>query len=265
MKIHPTAIVESAATIGAEVEIGPYSLVGAGVVIGDRTLIQSHVVLEGAVRIGSQNTIGHAAIIGGAPQDLGFKSATQSRVEIGDGNVIREHCTIHRGTAEGSATVIGDRNFLMAGTHLGHNCRIGNDVIIANNCLLAGYVQVGDGAFLGGGAIFHQFVRIGRLTMIQGGSQQSKDVPPFLIAAELARIFGVNVLGLRRAGFPAADRDEIRRAFKLLCRSGLNTQQALEKAEGMEFGEAAREFFEFLKTPSKRGIASYKHSAQSRD
>ena len=265
MKIHPTAIVDSATTIGAEVEIGPDAVVGTDVVIGDGTLIQSHVVLEGAVRIGSRNTIGHAAIIGGAPQDLGFKSATQSRVEIGDGNVIREHCTIHRGTTEGSATVIGDRNFLMAGMHLGHNCRIGNDVIVANNCLLAGYVQVGDGAFLGGGALFHQFVRMGRLTMIQGGSQQSKDVPPFLIAAELARIVGVNVLGLRRAGFAQADRDDIRRAFKLLYRTGLNRRQALEKAEGMEFGEAAREFFEFLRAPSKRGFASYKASPKGDD
>jgi UDP-N-acetylglucosamine acyltransferase len=265
VKIHPTAIVDSAATIGPDVEIGPYAVVGADVIIGDGTLIQSHVVLEGAVQIGSKNTIGHGAIIGGTPQDLGFKPATQSRVEIGDGNVIREHCTIHRGTAEGSATVIGDRNFLMAGAHLGHNCRIGNDVIIVNNCLLAGYVQVGDGAFLGGGALFHQFVRIGRLAMIQGGSQQSKDVPPFLIAAELAHVFGVNVLGLRRAGIAEADRDEIRRAFKLLYRTGLNTRQALEKAEGMKFGGAAREFFEFLKAPSKRGISSYKHSAQAKE
>jgi UDP-N-acetylglucosamine acyltransferase len=265
VRIHPTAIVEGAATIGNGVEIGPYAVVGADVVIGDETLVQSHVVLEGTVRIGRKNTIGHGAIIGGAPQDLGFKPATQSRVEIGDGNVIREHCTIHRGTAEDSATVIGDRNFLMVGTHLGHNCRLGNDVIVANNCLLAGYVHVGDGAFLGGGALFHQFVRIGRLTMIQGGSQQSKDVPPFLIAAELAQVLGVNVLGLRRAGFAEADRNDIRRAFKLLYRTGLNTQQALEKAEGMEFGEAAREFFEFLRAPTKRGFASHKHSERSKE
>ena len=222
------------------------------------------VVIEGIVNIGANNLIGHGALIGGCPQDLSFDPKTQSRIEIGEHNVIREYCTIHRGTTEGSATVVGNRNFLMAGVHLGHNCQIANHVIVANNCLLAGYVHVGDGAFLGGGALFHQFVRVGRLTMIQGGSQQSKDVPPFLIAGNLAEIFGVNVLGLRRAGFAEADRNDIRRAFKLLCRSNLNTQQALKKAEGMEFGEAAREFFEFLRVESKRGFASYKGSAVSK-
>lgn len=261
--IHKTAIIESGAQIGTDVEIGPYSIIGAKAVIGEKCVIQSQVVIEGAVILGESNFIGHGSVLGGAPQDLGFQPDIQSRVEIGNGNVIREHCTIHRGATEGSATAVGDRNLFMVGVHLGHNCQVGNDVIIANNCLLAGYVQVGDGAFLGGGALFHQFVRVGRLTMIQGGSQQSKDVPPFLIAAELAHVFGVNVLGLRRAGFAEGDRNEIRRAFKLVYRSGLNTRQALDKAESMAFGKVTQEFFEFLKAPSKRGIASYKDSVKS--
>ena len=163
MKIHPTAIVDPGARLGEEVEIGPYALIGAEVEIGPHTIVQSHVVIEGAVRLGAANKIGHGAIIGSTPQDLGFKEGTKSSVEIGDRNVIREHVTIHRGTAADSATRLGHDNFLMAGAHLGHNCAIGNNVIIANNCLLGGYVAVDDGAFLGGNCVFHQFMRVGRL------------------------------------------------------------------------------------------------------
>jgi UDP-N-acetylglucosamine acyltransferase len=260
--IHPMAIIDPSAKLGQGVQIGPYSLVGPEVVIGDGTIVQSHVVLEGAVHIGMQNVIGHGSIIGGPPQDFSFKPETQSRVEIGSRNVIREHCTIHRGTAEGTATVIGDDNFLMVGAHLGHNCRIGNGVIIANNCLLGGYVQVDDRAFLGGGTTFHQFMRIGRLVMTQGSSAFGKDIPPFLLAAERNYVFGVNVLGLRRAGFKPAERDEIRRAFKLLYRSGLNTRQALEEAAKTEFGPLGREFFEFVAQAGKRGILPYRHGAE---
>nr|MDQ6939946.1 acyl-ACP--UDP-N-acetylglucosamine O-acyltransferase [Verrucomicrobiota bacterium] len=149
----------------------------------------------------------------------------------------------------------------MAGAHVGHNCRVGNGVIIANNCLLAGYVEIEDRAFIGGGTTFHQFMRVGRLVMAQGSSAFSKDIPPFLLAAERNYVFGVNVLGLRRAGFSAAERDEIRRAFKLLYRSGLNTRQALEKAETTEFNASGREFFEFVKK-AKRGILPYKHGVE---
>lgn len=261
--VHPTAIVDPGAELGAGVEIGPYAVVGAGAVIGDGSVIQSHVVLEGAVRIGKTNLIGHGSVIGGPPQDLGFKAETLSRVEIGDGNVFREHCTVHRGTAEGTATQVGNGNFLMTGVHVGHNCRIGNGVIIANNCLLGGYVRIEDGVFIGGGTTFHQFTHAGRLVMTQGSSAFGKDIPPFLLAAERNFVFGVNVLGLKRAGFGAAERDEIRRAFKLLYRSGLNTKQALEEAAATEFGPLGREFFEFVANARKRGIVPYRHASES--
>ena len=166
-KVHPTAIVDPSAKIGARAEIGPFSIVGSQVTIGDKTIVQSHVVIEGEVTIGSGNLIGHGAIIGTPPQDVSFSPQRKTKVEIGDDNIIREYCTIHRGTAEDSATKIGDKNFLMAGAHIGHNCEVGNNVIIANNCLLAGYVLVDDGAFLGGGSTFHQFMHIGRLVMVQ--------------------------------------------------------------------------------------------------
>jgi UDP-N-acetylglucosamine acyltransferase len=133
VKIHPTAIVDPDAQIGADVEIGPFSIVGPQAVIGARTIVQSHAVIEGEVAIGTGNFIGHGAIIGAPPQDVSFSPERKTRVEIGNDNIIREYCTIHRGSPDGSATKIGDKNFLMAGTHIGHNCLVGNNVVIANN------------------------------------------------------------------------------------------------------------------------------------
>jgi UDP-N-acetylglucosamine acyltransferase len=259
LKIHPTAIVDPGAKIGNEVEIGPYAVIGGGVTIGERSTIQSHAAIEGDVTIGADNLVGYGAIIGAPPQDLSFLRERRTKVEIGDENVIREYCTIHRGTAEGSATTIGDKNFLMVGAHLGHNCAIGNNVIIANNCLLGGYVRVDDGAFLGGACVFHQCMHIGRLAIAQGSSAFSKDIPPFVIAAERNSVFGLNVIGLRRADFSAKDRDEIKAAFKLVYTSGLNISEALKKAAKLKVGKAAHEFFDFVGNAKTRGICPYHH------
>lgn len=263
MKTHPTAIVDTRARVGADVEIGPYSIIGPEVEIGDGCVIQSHVVMEGRVRVGARSVIGHGAIIGAPPQDLGFAAETKSGVEMGKGNVVREHCTIHRGTSEGSSTILGDENFLMAGAHVGHNCAIGNGVTIANNCLLGGHVRVDDRAFLGGACVFHQHIHVGRLVIAQGSSAFSKDIPPFLIAAERNLAFGVNVIGLRRAGFSIAERDEIKAAFKLLFLSGLNARQALDKAASEEAGPLTTEFFDFVANARKRGIVAYRGSGET--
>ena len=257
-KIHPTAIVDPSAKLAANIEIGPFSIIGPHVTIDEKTTVQSHVVMEGEVAIGRGNFIGHGAIIGPPPQDVSFSEERKTKVEIGDNNIIREYCTIHRGSADGSATKIGDKNFLMAGAHVGHNCVIGNNVIIANNCLLAGHVRVDDGAFLGGGSTFHQFMHIGRLVMVQGSSAFGKDLPPFVVAAERNSVFGLNIIGLRRAGFSANDRDEIKEAFKLIYLSGLNTAQALDKTKSMTFGAPAREFLDFVANAKKRGICPFK-------
>ena len=257
MTIHATAIVDPGAKIGAAVEIGPYCVIGSGAVIGDNTRLLSHVVVEGSVRLGARNLIGHGAVIGPPPQDLSFDPSRKTGVEIGDDNVLREYCTIHRGTADGTVTRIGDNNFLMVGVHLGHNCEIGNKVIIANNCLLAGYVTVHDGAFLGGGSLFHQFMRIGRFVMVQGGSAFGKDLPPFALAAERNYVFGLNVIGLKRAGLSPKERDQIKAAFRLIYTSGLNISQALEKAAGMDLGPFGQEFLDFVRS-AKRSICPYK-------
>ena len=261
-KIHPTALVDPAAKIGGAAEIGPFSIIGPQATIGEKTIVQSHVVIEGEVVIGNGNFIGHGAIIGVPPQDVSFSPERKTKVEIGNDNIIREYCTIHRGSADGSATKIGDKNFLMAGAHIGHNCLIGNDVIIANNCLLAGHVRVDDGAFLGGGSTFHQHMHVGRLVMVQGSSAFGKDLPPFVIAAERNYVFGLNAVGLRRAGFSARDRDEIKAVFQLVYQSRLNVGQALEKAAAIKFGAAAREFLDFIANARKRGICPLKRGVE---
>jgi UDP-N-acetylglucosamine acyltransferase len=260
--IHPMAIVDPNARIGHEVQIGAFSIIGPHVTIGDKTVVQSHVVIEGEVTTGHGNLIGHGAIIGAPPQDVSFSPERNTKVEIGKDNIIREYCTIHRGSHDGSATKIGDENFLMAGAHIGHNCVIGNSVFIANNCLLGGYVRVDDGAFLGGGSTFHQFMHIGRLVMVQGSSAFGKDLPPFVIAAERNYVFGLNTVGLRRAGFSADDRHEIKQAFELVYLSGLNTSQAVEKAATMRLNAPAREFLEFVASAKKRGICPLKRGTR---
>src|ERR1043166_9611433 len=258
-KIHPTAIVDPASKIGVGVVVGPFSVVGAEAKIGDDTVLQSHVVIKGDVTIGSGNVIGHGAVIGAPPQDLSFAAERKTRVEIGNDNVVREHCTIHRGSPDGSATTIGNKNFLMVGAHIGHNCQIDNNVIIANNCLLAGHVVVDDHAFLGGGSTFHQHMHVGRLVMVQGSSAFGKDLPPFTLAAERNAVFGLNVVGLKRAGFSAKERDEIKAAFKLIYTSGLNISQALDKAASMKLSLPAREFVDFVANAKRRGICPYHH------
>ena len=153
----------------------------------------------------------------------------------------------------------------MVGAHVGHNCVVGNKVIIANNVLLGGHVSIDDQAFLGGGTTFHQNMRVGRLVIVQGSSAFSKDLPPFTLAAERNTVFGLNVIGLRRAGFSAAQRDEIKRAFKLLYLSGLNTRQALERSREMKWTQPGREFFDFVEKTGKRGICPYRRHGSAED
>lgn len=252
--IHPTAIVHPEAQLGEGVEIGPYAVIEGPASIGPRCRIAAHAIITGHVTMGSDNQIGHGAILGADPQDNAFDPATESRVEIGSHNRIREYATLHRGTAAGSATRVGDHCFLMAGTHLGHNAVVGDRVIIANNSLLGGHVVVEDNVFIGGGCVFHQFVRLGRNSIIQGLSALSKDVPPFLIACRRNRVAGLNSIGLRRSGLSRQQRGEIKEAFRLLYKSGLNTAQALEEARKREWGAEGSEFFQFVANAKKRGI-----------
>jgi UDP-N-acetylglucosamine acyltransferase len=234
--IHPTAVVED------------------GAVIGEGTVIGPHVTIFRHVTLGPNCRVHAGAIIGDVPQDLAFRDV-ESFVRIGANCIIREHATIHRGTKAGTSTIVGDDCYLMTNSHLAHNVQLGSRVIIASGALLAGYVEVGDLAFISGSALIHQFVRIGRLAMLSGLSGIGKDVPPFCTTHGIAvnRIAGLNVVGLRRAGMPPAQRAEVKRAFRLLYRSGLNVTQALEAIRGEFRAGPALEMCEFI-AASARGI-----------
>jgi len=261
--IHPSAFVDPASHLAADVEVGPGAIIESGAAIGKGCRIQAHAVITGHVKMGARNTVGYGAILGADPQDYDFKPGTKSEVLIGDDNIIREYVTIHRGTKEGSVTQLGDNNFLMVGVHLGHNAAIGNRVIIANNCLLAGYVEVQDGAVLGGGSVFHQFLRVGRLCMVRGGERFPKDIPPFVSAYGTSMVAGINAVGLKRAGFSSETRLEIKRAFRLIYHSGLNITQALEESKKTSWGPEAQEFLDFIASAKKRGVCSAKPVSSS--
>jgi UDP-N-acetylglucosamine acyltransferase len=251
--IHPTAIIDGRAELDADVAVGPYALIEGPVSIGSGTEIQGHAVLTGSVRIGKNNSIGYGAVIGSLPQDLSFDRKASSGVEIGDNNVIREYCSIHRGTKEGTSTIVGSNNFLMVGAHLGHNVRVGNNVILANNVLIAGYAEIHDRVFIGGGSVVHQFTRLGAVSLLQGLSGVGKDIPPYSMAIGKDGVSTINVIGLRRAGFGGKLRAEIKSAFELLYRSGLNSSQALAEAAKQNWAPETMTFWNFVAT-SKRGI-----------
>jgi UDP-N-acetylglucosamine acyltransferase len=256
MTIHPTAIVHPEADLDDGVNVGPYVVIGAHVHIGAGTVIGPHAVIEAWTTIGAACEIGVGAVLGGAPQDLKFRGQ-RSYLRIGDHTCIREYVTIHRSSEEDGVTVIGAHNFLMAYTHVAHDCRLGDHVIMVNYAGLSGYVEVEDRAFISGHNAVHQFVRIGYLAMVSGASRVVKDVPPFMIAeGNPTRIRGLNVVGMRRLGLTPPARMELRRAYQLLYRSGLNTSQALQhlRREGF-IGDGVQRLIRFIEA-SKRGICA---------
>jgi len=255
--LHPTAIIHPDAQLGEGVTVGPYGVIEGAARIGENSVIHAHAIIGAQVVMGRDNVVGPGSVVGGDPQDLAFRPTVQSQVRIGDRNIIREHCTIHRGTAEGSATVLGDDCFLMAGAHIGHNAQVGSGVILANNVLLGGYAVIADRVFIGGGSVFHQFTRVGRLVICQGLSGFSKFIPPFSVGAQINGVAGLNVIGMRRAGFSAEQRREVKTAFDLLYRAGLNVSQALAAAGERTWGEEGREFWEFVASAKKKGICDF--------
>jgi len=255
MNVHPTAIVSNQANLADDVQIGPHTIIGEHVTLGAGTVVEGQVVIQGKTTIGENNKIGCGTIIGTPPQDHAFDESVHSEVQIGCGNVLREFVTIHCGTKEGSATVVGDECLLMTGCHLGHNVRLGNRVIVQNNCLLGGYVEVGDSADLGVGSVYHQFLRVGTLCMVRESTRTVKDVPPYLCVSGFSTLRGLNSMGLRKEGWTIEARREMKRAFQLIYHSQLNISQALHKAGEMTWSPEASAFFEFIRS-SKRGVCS---------
>lgn len=252
---HGTAVVEAGATIGDGVTIGPFAVVGEHAAIGDGTRIAAHAVVDGWTTVGRHCRIFPSAVLGSDPQDLKY-AGEQSALEIGDHNIVREFVTLNRATGQGGGrTLIGDHNLLMAYVHVAHDCVIGNHTILANAVNLAGHVSIGDYAAVGGMTPVHQFARIGRHAFVGGGSRVSKDIPPFVRASgNPIRIVGLNAVGLQRRGFSEEARGELKRAYRLLYRSGLNVSQALQRMRAeLAPIEEVRILIEFVER-SARGI-----------
>jgi UDP-N-acetylglucosamine acyltransferase len=254
-RVHPTAIVDPGARLAAGVEVGAYSIIGAKVEIGEGTWIGAHVVLDGPMRIGRKNRIFHFASLGAAPQDKKYAGEPTS-VEIGDGNTIREYVTINRGTAQDiGVTRLGDDNWLMAYTHLAHDCQVGSHTIFANCTQLAGHVTIEDWVILGGFTGVHQHVRVGAHSFTGIGTHLTQDLPPYVTAAgEEGRPYGLNTNGLKRRGFTAEALAALKRAYRTLYRSGLSLEDAKRELEAQAAtSPEVRRFVEFIGT-SKRGI-----------
>jgi UDP-N-acetylglucosamine acyltransferase len=252
-RIHPFALVSPQAEIGSEVAIGPFSVIEAGATIGDRCNLAGRVTIKAGTILGPENEIHEGAVLGGKPQHL--KAGDQlGDLRIGCGNVIRENVTIHRGLTPETHTVIGDHNLIMVNAHIAHDCHVGNRVVIVNNVLLAGHVHVGDRAYLSGAAAVHQFCRIGAYAMVGGQAHLSQDVPPFVtLDGKTTTVVGLNIIGLRRAGFCETDLAQLKRAYRLIYRSGMTWSETLRAlSESFKEGPASQ-FLPFL-SESKRGF-----------
>ena len=252
--IHPTAVISPEAKLGSGISVGPYSIIEGNVEIGDNTVIDSNVRIASNTVIGKNCRIFHGAVIGEVPQDLSFRSDIFTGTKIGDNVTLREYVTIHRATKENTFTEVGDNALLMAFVHAGHDCKLGNNVIIANNTALAGHVTVGDRSVVSAYILVHQFCRIGKFVMIGGGARIRQDVPHYCIVSDESTVYGVNTVGLRRAGFDEKRRFNIKKAVKTYFFRHLNSRQAVAQLnEEYPDDQDIAEFIDFVNS-SKRGI-----------
>ncbi|MEX0951520.1 MAG: acyl-ACP--UDP-N-acetylglucosamine O-acyltransferase [Gammaproteobacteria bacterium] len=254
--IHPTAVIDDSARIAANISVGAYSVIGAGVEIAAGTEIGSHVVLQGPTRIGRDNRIFQFSSIGADPQDKKYSADEDSFLEIGDGNTIREFCSINRGTAHGGGiTRLGNQNWIMAYVHIAHDCIIGNSNTFANNATLAGHVTIDDHITLGGFTGVHQFCHIGSYSFAAISAVVVKDVPPYMmVAGNTAKPHGLNNEGLKRHGFSSEELKQLRRAYRLLYREGLLLQDAIVQLEALAVEESKVQVLVDFIRQSERGI-----------
>jgi UDP-N-acetylglucosamine acyltransferase len=252
--VHPSAVIGPGVELAEEVEVGPFCYLSGRVRIGRGTRLISHVTVFGDTELGAGNVLHPNVVIGDEPQDIEYRGGPRA-VRIGDRNVFREGVTVHRGSEHGDVTILGDDNFLMQNAHIAHDCRVGNNTIIAGGAIIAGWVEIADRAIISGNCAVHQFVRIGRLAFLRGLSRTSRDVPPFCILSDTHTVRSVNTVGLRRAGFSAVQIGNIRRAFKILFGERRNLRLALEElCSGGPLSAEVAEMVEFIRA-SKRGVA----------
>lgn len=259
MSISELAVVGKAAKIGEGAEIGPFAVVEDGAEIGPGVRVWPHAYVCAGASVGEGSQIHMGAVIGHLPQDLGFDSDTRSYVKIGKNTIVREYATIHRAASKDAATTVGDSSYLMALSHIGHDCHIGGNVILANGVLLAGHVTVEDSVFISGSVVVHQFCRIGELSMIGGFTGVNKDVPPYMLVRGPSVVRSVNLVGLRRAKFSRELIGSIKEAYRLLYLSDMNTAQAIEGIKKLRPSKELDHLVDFIQG-SKRGICKYKYS-----
>lgn len=254
MAIHSTAYVHPRADVDPTVDVGPHCIIEANVRVDAGCRLYQNVYLTGWTRIGEACTLHPGVIVGHEPQDVKYKGE-RTYCRIGNRCILREYVTIHRGTVPESATTVGDDGFFLAGSHIGHNCMVGNRVTMINNALLAGHVDVGDRVTFGGAAAVHQFVRIGELVMVQGHGSVSMDLPPFALVDRWGRIAGLNRVGMRRAEISPAERMEIRAIYRVLLGPRLPFAEKLARIATLVQTASGRKLLTFLQAPNKRGFA----------
>jgi UDP-N-acetylglucosamine acyltransferase len=252
--IHRTALIDPTATLGQDVSVGPYAIVGPHVIIGDRSTIGAHAIVERNVRLGLGVRVGAGSQLGGDPQDLKYKGE-ETWLEVGDGTIIREYCTLNRGSTATGRTSVGERCFIMTYVHIAHDCRIGNDVILANGIQMAGHVAVDDRAIISGLTGIHQFVRVGTYAFVGGGSRVNQDVPPYTKAVGTpVHLYGLNSVGLQRAGFSSEVKLALKRAYRLLFNSDMTVSQGIARARAELPPLAEVEAFLRFIEESQRGV-----------
>ena len=264
MTIDATAKVAATAVIGAGSSIGPYAIIEDGVQIGKNVRVAAHAIVRKGTILGNEVWIDSFAVIGGDPQSLTFDPSLKTGVIIGDAVRVREGVTIHRATEPEANTVLGAGGYLMAQSHIGHDCVVGKNVVICNNVMLGGHVQLGDRAFIGGGVGIHQFCRVGRLAMLGGNASIALDVPPYVMVADRGEARGLNLVGLRRAKLSSSELSELKQCYQKVFLRGMNVKQNAKIARVEHFAKTAAglRFLEFFEH-SKRGFITARRSKQS--
>jgi UDP-N-acetylglucosamine acyltransferase len=253
MSIHPTALVDPCARIDPTAEIGPHVVIDGPVQVGPATSVGPHAVLLGRTELGANCRVHAHAVLGDIPQDRAY-TGEPTRCVIGAGTIIREGATVHRSTGAETATVVGERCYLMTNAHVGHNCRLGNDVALVSGALLGGHVQIGDRTIVSGNTALHQFVRVGTLAMLAGVAAIVQDVPPFALTDHWGRVAGINLVGLKRAGYTAEQRADVKRAYRLLYRSGIPNREIVDVLRREPRTDALAPLIEFLEVSTPRGL-----------
>ncbi|UCD15103.1 MAG: acyl-ACP--UDP-N-acetylglucosamine O-acyltransferase [Candidatus Omnitrophota bacterium] len=256
--IHPKAVVDQGVVLGSDVKVGAYAVIEEGVKLGNGVSVKPFAHLKGKTEVGDNTVIGTGALIGEAPQILGIRK-NEGKLFIGKSNIIREYVTIHTSSSPDKMTSVGDNNYLMGFSHVAHDCRLENNIVVCNGALLAGHINVGSNAFISGNVVVHQFVRVGRLAMIAGLSRVNQDVPPFMMVVGNSKVWGLNLVGIKRERFSKSEIEDTKKAYNILYRKRLSVKNALNRLQCIN-SQKAQEIAQFI-SGSRRGICGHKRGS----